>query len=125
MPKYPQALGKSMKSMGISIPADNSEGSDEMYYPHVTLEWDKKYDLPESGTITFKFTKSSETNNPDPKAGQPRQRVELDLTSLEDVEADELPEAEEEDSGEVLDKALKKKVRGKASGETMDDGEDY
>src|SRR5436190_4312373 len=103
--KYPQALGKSMGDMGGPVPVGKSEGSDEMYYPHVTLEWDKKYDLPKNGTITFKFKKASETTNDNPKAGQPMQRVELDLTSLESVEEDEAVDSDEEESGEILDKA--------------------
>jgi len=110
-----------MKDMGIAAPMD-SKHADEMHYPHVTLEWDEQYGLPESGTITFRFKKASETNNPKPKPGQPAQRVELDLTSIEDVEEDEAEDNEEEDSGEVLDKAVKKITVKKVE---VDDGEDY
>jgi hypothetical protein len=109
MPDYPLALGKSMKEMGGPISASmDSKSSDEKYYPHVTLEWDDDYELPESGTIVFRFKKASETNNPKPKNGQPKQRVELDLTSIEDVEEDEDAGPEEEESGDILDKAVKK-----------------
>lgn len=117
--KYPQALGKSMKDMGIPTGPMSDESADQMHYPHVTLEWDESYDLPESGMITFKFKKASETNNPKPKSGQPKQIVELDLTSLESVEESEPEESEDDDSGEVLDKAAKK------AAETMGDEEDY
>jgi hypothetical protein len=115
-----------MKDMGISAPSSiaGEKSASDMYYPHVTLEWDENYELPESGTITFKFKKASETNNPKPKPGQPKQRVELDLTSIEDVEEAEAEDNDEEETGEVLDKAAKKAEK-KAKGETMDDGEDY
>lgn len=114
-----------MEDMGLKSPSIMSEDSaKEMHYPHVTLEWDKEYDLPASGTITFKFKKASETTNPNPKNGQPKQRVELDLTSLESVDEEEVADTEEDDSGEVLDKAAKKAVK-KSAKETMDDGEDY
>lgn len=112
-----------MEDMGLKSPSIMSEdAAQEMHYPHVTLEWDKEYDLPASGTITFKFKKASETTNPNPKNGQPKQRVELDLTSLEAVD-EEVKEDEDEDSGEVLDKAAKK-VSKKVTVEA-DDGEEY
>lgn len=123
MPDYPQPLGKSMKDMGVPISASmDSKSADEMYYPHVTLEWDKEYDLPESGEITFKFKKASETTNPKPKPGQPKQRVELDLISIEDVEEPEPDDNAEEESGEVLDKAAKKAMDAENAGENTAEG---
>jgi hypothetical protein len=115
-----------MKEMGGPIsPMMDSEHADEKHYPHVTLEWDDDYGLPESGTITFRFKKASETNNPKPKNGQPKQRVELDLTSIEDVEGAEPEEDEEDDGGEVLDKAVKKIPVTKVGKKESDDEGDY
>jgi hypothetical protein len=121
MPDYPQPLGKSMKDMGMPVSMD-SKSADEMMYPHVTLEWDKEYDLPESGTITFAFKKASETTNPKPRPGQPKQRVELDLTSIEDVEESEPTDNPEEESADVLDKAAKKAMDAENASEDTAEG---
>ena len=126
MPDYPQPLGRSMKSMGMIAPAqtDSPKGENDMVHPTVVLEWDKEYDLPDSGEITFKFRKAQETTHAKPKNGQPKQRVELDLLSIEDVEAgeecDECEDEHAEETGDVLDKAAKEKM---AESEDAGEGE--
>jgi hypothetical protein len=115
--KYPLDLGKTIESPLAGGPVDSPKGTPEKYYPSISLEWDEPYNLPESGTMTVAFKRTSETNSKRPD-GKTSQRVELDLTSIKGVEADE-PEADdndEEETGEILDKAknaLEKKAKRK------------
>lgn len=111
--KMPLDLARKMPGQtdikGLSIetsPTDNSP-----VYPTLFLEWDKKYDMPESGTMTVKFVRKSE-NTRKQKDGKVHQTVELDITSIEDVEAGERAEDDETPTGEVLDKMAEEYEEG-------------
>ena len=122
--KYPLDLGKTMTDqLGGAIPGIPPGKDDgEKYYPQVSLQWDKPYDLPESGEMTVKFKKTSETNSKG-LDGKTTQRVELDLTSIESVEAGETEDAEEESTGDRLDKA-KKDLEKKSKRKRLPDGDE-
>lgn len=100
--KYPIDLGKKM-SDPIAMPSPPSEPGDDdrMYYPSLYLEWDDKYDLPASGTMTVCFKKRSQTDRTD-SDGDTRQTVELDITSIESVKADK--EDKTDKRGAMMDK---------------------
>lgn len=115
--KYPLDLGKPIESPSLAgSPVDSPKGSPEKYYPGVSLEWEQPYDFPESGTMTVAFKRTSETNSKRPD-GKTSQRVELDLTSIKNVEADDAADdSDEESTGDRLDKAknaLEKKSKRK------------
>lgn len=103
MPDMPIDLGRTMEG--------SPDG--EQHFPSLFLEWDDKYDLPESGTMTVKFKRRSEKNEKT-RDGKQRQSVELDITQIENVEANEEEPEKEEDSGEALDKAVKSRRKRKA-----------
>lgn len=77
----------------------------EKYYPSLYLTWDSEYDLPDSGTMTVKFEKKSESTTK--RDGDKSQSVELEIKSIESVE-EGAPEEKEEGRGEALDKIAKK-----------------
>lgn len=104
--KYPIDLGKSMPGIPsgvLAVTGSDDPVKDEMFYPSVQLEWEDDYDLPESGEITFRFEKTSETNNKD------GQTVSLDLTKILSASPDK--EKDEESTGERLDKEFKKETK--------------
>ena len=86
----------------------SKEDKNKKHYPSLYLTWDSEYDLPESGEMTIKFQKNSETTRTD-RNGDKSQDVSLDILSIESVEAMEEPgESKEEDRGEAIDKLAKK-----------------
>jgi len=114
----PIDLGISMKEM--SEPAMPSK--DGPHYPSLYLEWNNDYDLPDSGTMTVKFKKVSESNSKD-RDGKKRQNVTLDIISIESVKGGKPAEKKgDEDSGDHLDK-LKDEVEKENSEKESD--EDY
>jgi len=104
MPDYPIDLGRS----GGMGPAIASASEDEKHYPTLYLEWDEKYDLPDSGTMTVKFKKNSETNTK--RKGEEHQTVSLDILEITSVKGKKSI-APEEDPGDVLDR-LKDEAEG-------------
>lgn len=84
--------------------ADNPK--DDMHYPSLYLEWDADYGLPDSGEMTVRFEKRSQT---DTKGG--KQTVELEITDILDVESEE--EEAKEDAGKTLDKYRDETTAGK------------
>jgi hypothetical protein len=70
MPEYPIKLGKKMGGPEVaSMPMHDMK--DEPFYPTLHLDWDSKYDLPDSGTMTVRFRKcrrqlksNAESDNP-------------------------------------------------------------
>lgn len=79
------------------------------HYPSLHLEWDDDYNLPESGEMTVKFRKVSETNSK--HGGKSRQSITLDIISIEEVKKgpakksdDEDEDETEESSGDRLDR---------------------
>lgn len=66
------------------------------HYPSLHLEWNDDYNLPESGEMTIKFRKVSETNSK--HGGKSRQSVTLDILSIESVEKKSVKEDDEEES---------------------------
>lgn len=76
--KYPIKLGKKMSMEG----PEPSKGNDT-HYPSLYLVWDDNYELPESGTMTVRFKKRTETNRKD-KDGM-HQSVDLDITEIVEV----------------------------------------
>lgn len=107
--KYPIDLGRSMPSLD-SLPTGGTAAPSDKHYPTLFLEWEDDYELPESGKMTVKFKKNSETNTKGGKEVPSMQRVELEITSIESVSAGK--KDKEESSGDALDK-LKKKVTKK------------
>lgn len=107
-PKYPIDLGKKPSDLGmVPTPAVKNAEVPQTIYPSLYLEWEKPYGFPDEGTMTVRFKKRSEENR---KTGDKTvQRVELDIHEILDTKATkEDTEEPEEDSGDVLDKEMKK-----------------
>lgn len=87
----------------------------EKSYPNLYLDWGNKYELPESGELTVKFRKTSETMSKD-KSGE-RQSVTLEIREICGVKAGgkKSEKDEDEDGGKALDKLR----------EEVEDSEDY
>lgn len=105
-PEYPIDLAKKMGELDGTMPMGKHK--DETVYPSLYLEWEQPYNFPDSGTMTVKFKKRSEENR---KHGdKTMQRVELDITEITDTVAgkENRKEKDEESTGDVLDKAVKK-----------------
>ncbi len=97
MPEYPIKLGmKADEKFGPSEIERN-----ETIFPSLFLEWEKDYELPESGEMKIRFKKRAETNSE--RNGKTRQTVELDITEILDVSKSK-GETREEDREEMLDK---------------------
>lgn len=108
MPDYPIDLGKKMSDSPMEMPMTSKEDKNKKYYPSLYLTWDSDYELPDSGEMTVKFKKNSETTRKTPD-GEKSQDVSLDILSIESVEEGEEPdETGEEDRGDALDKIAKK-----------------
>jgi hypothetical protein len=105
MAEYPIDLGKKMGENPMEATVSKRD-KNEKYYPSLYLTWDSKYGLPDSGEMTVKFRKNSETTRKD-RDGEESQDVSIDILSIESVEAGE-DVSPEEDRGEVLDKMAKK-----------------
>lgn len=103
MPSYPIDLSRKM-----SGPESSPVKMDEEYYPSLHLHWDKKYDLPESGTMVVRFKKVSESTNK--RDGKDSQDVTLDIQKIVSVKPDEAKD-EEESTEEALDR-LKEEAEG-------------
>jgi len=103
-----------MGDCGLACPMKMDE--DEMHFPSIYLEWNSKYDLPDSGTMVIKFKKNSETNRK--TKDKETQEVSLDILEITSVKAGE--KAKEEDTGDHLDK-LRKEVE--SEGDSADDKE--
>lgn len=85
-----------------------TEPSDEEIFPTLHLDWKGKYDLPESGTMTIRFKKTSETNSK--HKGEERQMVALDVLEILDTRGSKSNDKpKDEDTGAALDK-LKEEV---------------
>lgn len=128
-PKYPIDLAKTPESLGMPTPT-KGESDNTPIYPSLYLEWEKPYGFPDEGTMTVRFKKRSEETRKHEDGMT--QRVELDIMEILDTEGKETPEAEEEDSGDVLDKEVKKvtvkkskKVTATGSGNGSEDEESY
>lgn len=68
---------------------------DREHYPSLHMEWDDSYNLPDSGEMTVKFRKVSETNSK--HGGKSRQSVTLDIISIEDVKKGKAKASDDED----------------------------
>jgi len=121
-PKYPIKLGKSMSDLAEG-PVTPGEKSDEIMYPGTMLEWERPYNFPDEGTITFRFKKKSEETRKKP-GGKTMQRVELDFVEIVDTEAKKGGEDKEESTGDALDKEVKKLAKKKVD-KTEDEDEGY
>lgn len=118
---YPIDLGKSTKDLGVEVPTGKDKMPDTIY-PSLYLEWEKPYGFPDEGTMEVKFKKRSEETRK--KAdGTQQQRVELDILSILDTEATKESDSDEEDSGDVLDKEVKKMMKKKKA--VAEDEESY
>lgn len=102
MPDYPIDLGRKMG--GPCCPCETSKPS-EKYYPTLYLDWDEKYEIPESGKMTIEFVRTRETNTKE--GGKKTQSVTLEIKKILSVKPDVEIEEKEEDSGEALDKLKK------------------
>lgn len=93
--------------MDSMMPKESSEkNKNHKYYPSLHLDWDDKYDLPDSGTMTVKFRKTSETNTTRP-GDKSRQSVSLDILEITDTKAGKEKEPEEESGSDALDRMKK------------------
>lgn len=102
MSKLPIKLGQSSEMNSKPCPVGQC-------YPTLHLDWDDSIELPESGELTVRFNKVSETHS---KLGsKSRQSVVLEILSIEEIEESELEEDEgdedEESSGDRIDKMAK------------------
>jgi hypothetical protein len=88
----------------------HSPSMSEPYYPTVRLELTEKVDLPDGGTVTFRFekTESSQRSTPEGKV----YACTLKLTELCGVEAEKVKEKDDMDlrADEALDKLAKEKA---------------
>ncbi len=113
MPKFPIYLGRKMPeemSMPEKMPMHKKS------YPTLYLDWDKKYDLPDSGELTVKFVKTNENNSKDKNGEHQSVTLEIrEICSVEGKESKKEEDDEEESGSEALDR-LKKET---------DDSEDY
>jgi hypothetical protein len=98
---YPIDLGKGMNNGPVEIMPSPRK---EKYYPCLFLDWDEKYELPESGHMHVSFRKKSETNREDDRGTH--QSVELEIREILDVEADKKSKKERSGS-EALDEYKK------------------
>lgn len=87
--------------------SSDKKSKNQKYYPSLYLEWDDKYDLPDSGTMTVKFRKTSETNTTRP-GDKSRQTVSLDILEITDTKATKVAdkESKEESGEEALDRHM-------------------
>jgi len=115
MATYPIDLGRS--GMGAEVAMSSPA---EKHYPTLYLEWDEKYDLPDSGTMTVKFKKNSETNTK--RKGEEHQTVSLDILEITSVKGKKSSPAEE-DAGDILDR-LKNDVENSRE-DSQEPGEEY
>lgn len=94
----------------VAVTSDSSE----KHYPSLYLDWDSKYDLPDSGTMVIKFNKTSESNSKG-KDKKPHQSVTLEITSIESVKggASKAKSSSADDTGAALDK-LKDEVESES-----------
>lgn len=84
------------------------EDKNKKHYPSLYLTWDSEYDLPDSGEMTIKFKKNSETTRRT-SDGEKSQDVSLDILSIESVEeGDDSEDTKVSNRGEELDKLAKK-----------------
>lgn len=104
MPDYPIDLGKKMAD-DVCIPMPATPEKREKYYPCLYLDWEEKYNLPESGEMTVRFRKKSETNRTGDRGTS--QSVELEIREILDVEADKVSKKDRENGSEALDKYKK------------------
>lgn len=88
-------LGEKMSNGGSIAPSEPSK--DKVYYPSVSLSGtDKKLsELPDSGTITFRFTKQEESK--EKREGKTTWRCRLDLQEITGVKGGESEGNEFED----------------------------
>jgi len=77
------------------------------YYPSVYL--DGVDGLPESGLITFRFETRRKTTTELPKEGETSHECCIDLTSIESVKGDKKAKADDESTGDALER-LRKEV---------------
>lgn len=105
MPEYPIELGKEMNPPATADSGIGLRKKGEVQYPSLYLEWEKDYELPEEGTMTVKFKKTSESNRTD-KSGT-TQSVSLDILEIVSVKGEKAPTVEE--PGDRID-ALRKQV---------------
>lgn len=97
--EYPIDLGKPMSSGMVAMPEKSSKK--EKYYPSIYLDWDDKYDLPDSGVMEVRFKKRSETNRT--QEGKTSQSVDLEILEILDVESDD-SDAKTESGDKALDR---------------------
>jgi len=99
--KLPMDLGYKMEG-----PTEVSVMPSKMY-PSLHLEWPTDYDLPDSGELTVTFRKTGENKSKD-RNGKARYTVDLEIQSIESVEAgEEEGETEEESGADALDRYAK------------------
>lgn len=99
MEKFPIKLGRKMP--GMSMPANVPHTDEEMFYPTLYLEWDKPYELPESGEMTIRFR--STRNAHDKKNGKFTEDLEvLEIVGVKAKKADKKSDYDE--SAESIDK---------------------
>lgn len=101
MPNLPINLGRRY-SDGGAIPFPVKMSEPEEFYPSTHLEWDTEYNLPDEGTITFKYRVTRDIMEKVPKE---RNCIDLDLLEIVDVKPAQ--KSETDYGGDSLDKLKK------------------
>lgn len=119
--KYDTDLGSDPKDYSSPISAQEPS---RIYYPSVHLSGPEELDLPEEGTITFKYKLRREASSKDGD-GKHRYDCDLDLTKLVSAtpEKDERPSRRDTSTEDALDKLMKE--REGDDGDDEDEDEDY
>ena len=107
MSNYPIHLGKKSTSFGPPVSLSHMPEKPEEpteHFPTLYLEWEKNYEMPDSGEMTVKFKKARETNTEDRRGT--RQSLELEVLEIISVKAKK-GYKKEESSEEAIDKLAK------------------
>jgi hypothetical protein len=103
--KYNHDLGEQAES---PTSVETQTGGTRIFYPSVHLSGDEELDLPEEGTITFKFKIRREASSKG-ENGKLRYECDLDLTKLvaAEGEKDARPSKRDTSAEDSLDKLMK------------------
>lgn len=107
--------------MSESMPTEPMKmDSDEMHYPSLYIDSDKKLDIPDEGTMTIKFKKVGSSTNK-PRNGKESHSCTVDVLEISNIKGGK-SESKNEDSGDALDRVKDEVVKGKSD---EDEDESY
>lgn len=103
---------------GPCCPEPMKSDSEEMHYPSFYVDGDKKLDLPEEGTMTVKFRKTSESNSKG-RDGKEHYSCSIDVMEVSNVKGTKASEDKNEESAsDALDR-----LKNEAESEAEDEAE--